>query len=839
MSRRLEGLVGETTYHWRLVLTDANGEAKGVDNTFVYLPRGAFEVEAACGNDGLRGESNVNPTSRQPLSTELPDCRAYEMVSPAHKNGALLVPALLGLLPQVGAGGEHVIASSLVCFDSAQSCTGDRASKGPPFEFARTSSGWEPHPLTPPASEFELNTVWGYSPDAGLVLYSSPVASGISDEFYIREPSGMMEGIGPIAEARPYREAESLPHLATSDLSHLVYMTKHAEWNFDASEREGVYEYVGQGNAKPMLVGVSGGPGSMDLISICNTSLGSGAGEGMRQALSAEGRVVYFTADKGQAACPGGSGTNAANEVPVDEVYARIDGEGPDAHTVALSEPRAPETSTSTPPDKNCTTVECQKNITEPGKWRDALLAGASEDGSKAVFMSTQQLTDAASQDPSGDTARHCSETTGPRGCNLYLYDFSAPSGHNLLDLSAGDSSGPRVQGVVAVSGDGSHVYFVAKGALTGKNRAGLEPEEGADNLYGYERDVLHPSGRLTFIATLPGNDSHNTREEFAESEQWDKQAIAASVTTDGRVFVFTSHGALTADSTLGRGPAQVYRYDAEREELLRVSIGERGFDDNGTAGDGEARLANTGGLVVPARRDLSMSSDGSMVFFQSPVGLTPGALNDVSVNGGATSRDLAENIYEWEKNGRGGCTQMAGCVHLITDGRDVSEGVASGPTATSSSVELWGSDRTGENVFFTTADPLVPADTDSQLDIYDARVGGGFPAPMTPESCQGETCRGVGSQEEALAPFASSALTGAGNLVETIKPPPKPPGKTAMQIRAEKLAKALKACRKVRSKKRRLGCERLARRRYGPVRGTARSRSHTRGHPQRRAAIQ
>ena len=45
-------------------------------------------------------------------------------------------------------------------------------------------------------------------------------------------------------------------------------------------------------------------------------------------------------------------------------------------------------------------------------------------------------------------------------------------TGRELIDVSEGEggkqvSGGPRVQGVMAISPDGSHVYFVAQGVLT------------------------------------------------------------------------------------------------------------------------------------------------------------------------------------------------------------------------------------------------------------------------------------------------------------------------------------------------------------------------------------
>jgi hypothetical protein len=47
-----------------------------------------------------------------------------------------------------------------------------------------------------------------------------------------------------------------------------------------------------------------------------------------------------------------------------------------------------------------------------------------------------------------------------------------------------------------------------------------------------------------------------------------------------------------------------------------------------------------------------------------------------------------------------------------------------------------------GDDVFFTTGVSLLPQDPEL-IDIYDARVGGGFPPPQAPPApCQGEGCQ-------------------------------------------------------------------------------------------------
>jgi hypothetical protein len=809
ISDRLEGLSAGTTYHWRVVVADANGTVYGVDNTFVHLPR-VPEVLSPCPNEAVRGESDVDPSTERAFSSELPDCRAYEMVTPPAKNGALVDHGFFIGVPAVFEDGSRMVSASIQCFSGSLSCDGDRQSEGEPFEFERTDSGWLTHPLAPPARGG--STVYGYSSATGMVLYSLPPAEGGLEEFFARETDGTLQPVGPIGELSNFKSLEGNPFVATGDLSHVVYVASRPLWTFDEGnpEAETLYEYVGFGNTRAVLVGVSGGEGSTSRISACSTFIG-GANKAVANqynSLAEDGRTVYFTAeghDAGEQTCPKGAKAPAA-----DELFARID----QSHTVLISAPA--------PAGEECDTA-CQKQ--PPG---DASFQGASVDGSRVFFTSTQQLTDRASEDAHGGESAvqpGCTATpAGRSGCNLYESECpnhcENETQRSLTDLSAGDISGlgPEVQGVMAISPDGSHVYFIARGVLAGENAEHHKPSEGADNLYVYQHDSEQPQGRVVFIATLPG-DSDETLFEWVDGLR------TANVTPEGRFMVFESHGALTPNAT-GGGGEQVYRYDALEEQLLRVSIGQHGWDDNGNTGSGNARIVDAAegfaNGVGPVRADPSMSNDGSFVFFESPVGLTPGALNDVPVNGGGPY--LAENIYEWEApgtevDGKLACGEPSGCVYLISDGHDTTEGGGVKGLPTGSSVELIGADGTGENVFFTTADRLVGQDTDTESDYYDARVNGGFPAPVeTP--CQdendGEKCRAEPSETSLFSPMGSATLLGEGGLMET---KPHEEHKSSKPLtRAEKLARALKACRGDRSKKKRVACEKQARKRYGPI---------------------
>ncbi len=798
VSLALTGLTPGSEYHWRILVTDedAPGEHATVtspDSTFVYLPPSTPQhQQTPCPNETLRHESDLDLKTGQALSLELPDCRAYELVTPAHKNAALLAPLQFAPAPQLSENGERVMISSDQCFAEATSCTARRELLGVPFAFSRTTTGWVTTPLAPPASILEDSGLWGYDASTGMVLYSAPTPGQTPDSFFARTPEGTLEPIGPVSETEPFINVQDASVRATSDLSHIVFSPdKEGIWP-SLTAGTPLFEYTGTGNSKPFLVNVEvgQGQGSTKTIGSCGELAGNFSSIENQQAVSTDGTIVYFNT------CEGGIEGG---------LYARVDGEQASARTIAISTHAA---GTGTGVEECDSASGCASSPTSAG-----LLGGASGDGSRVYFTSTQKLTNDASEDPTGTaagSASACQTTPGRDGCNLYLFEGASEqplSGHNLVDVSAGDSSGegPEVKGVMAVSADGSHVYFIAGGVLTGANKEGHSPVEGAANLYVWERDPALPTGgHSTFIATLPGGEPEN--------QEWGIRFVRdASVTPDGEFLVFTSSGALAGGQG---GPEQVFRYDAETEHLQRVSIAVHGLNDDGNAPAGDARIAVHNSNIGQLRRDPTVSDDASLVFFQSPAGLTPGALNNTPVN---AKGGLAQNIYEWQAPATHGCEEPTGCINLISDGHDTTE--ANSDTNAASSVELLGTDTTGQNVLFTTADELVPADTDSELDYYDARVNGGFPAPTTPTPCQGEECHPQPSPPAAFGPIPSEALTGTGNLPTPAPPPtPKPTNKPKPPTNKEKLAKALHTCHKDKPHSKRTACERHAHKLYDPT---------------------
>ncbi len=192
------------------------------------------------------------------------------------------------------------------------------------------------------------------------------------------------------------------------------------------------------------------------------------------------------------------------------------------------------------------------------------------------------------------------------------------------------------------------------------------------------------------------------------------------------------------------------------------------------------------------------LSEDGR-VFFDSLNATLPGDTSG------------SQQVYEYE----------AGDVYLISSGMSPEASYFDDASAS------------GGDVFFTTYSQLVGQDTDELTDLYDARVDGGIAAqnPTSSAPCAGEACRGTGSAAPALGTPVSQVFSGSGNLVAptesktATKTTPKP------LTRAQKLSKALKACKKDKKANKRLTCAKQARRQYGAkAKAKAKQSSRSRG---------
>jgi hypothetical protein len=254
----------------------------------------------------------------------------------------------------------------------------------------------------------------------------------------------------------------------------------------------------------------------------------------------------------------------------------------------------------------------------------------------------------------------------------------------------------------------------------------------------------------------------------------------------------------------------ELYRYDAADGSVMCVSCGE------GVAPTKGAMLLpshSEGLLETPAspRSPVSISEDGRRVFFQTSAQLVPQDTNEDTVAEEHTPviTGLGEgaDTYEWEQANTEEasgvfCRVANGCTHLISAGENV------GPE------HFLGASANGENVFFSSAAPLLPEATREFTNIYDARVDGGFPPAAPRVECT--SCQGAGSPPPQFNTPASEVFSGAVNPPVAVgTASTTSPSKPRAPTFAQRLAKALQACRKNRNRAKRRHCEAGARAKY------------------------
>ncbi len=350
---------------------------------------------------------------------------------------------------------------------------------------------------------------------------------------------------------------------------------------------------------------------------------------------------------------------------------------------------------------------------------------GASADGSKVFFTTAMDLTPAAETEPSG--------------YKLYEYDTEAPAGSRLTLVASGVASVmTRINPSVLVSEDGSTVYYQGD-------------YEGRGGIFRYETTTE----KTSFVAV--------TQETQVEEER-------SYVTPNGESLLFASGsfgspgpveflgpGGRLEKESRGAGHEELYRYDAADGSVMCVSCGE------GVAPAGISRIREPGNEYELLPSDgpstaLQMSEDGRRVFFQTSAQLVSQDRNETSVEEevrGAVLVGRGSDVYEWEADGTEEepgvfCGVVNGCTHLISAGEDV------GPEY------FLGTSSSGDDVFFTSAAQLVPQATPGFSNIYDARVGGGFPPPPPVVECT--SCQGVGSPPPLFGVPAGVSFEGAGN---------------------------------------------------------------------------
>ncbi len=447
----------------------------------------------------------------------------------------------------------------------------------------------------------------------------------------------------------------------------------------------------------------------------------------------------------------------------------------------------------------------------------------ASADGSRVFFTDEQPLTSnsGASNFPSRSDLYECVivEAAGKLACEL-------------TDLTP-ESSGERaeVQGaVLGASEDGSYVYFVANGKVaSGAIKGNCETFHATDS-YMCDLYMLHYDGKSgaekwedpKLIKVLSG----------ADQPDWAGQSggaglggLTSRVSPDGRWLAFMSDRPLTGydnrDANSGKPDEEVFLYNAGTGPVCAscnptgarpVGVEYSKINNQLVGGDRVWNKQTWLAANVPGWTPFELGtaayqsrylSDSGRLFFNSSDALVPQDINN------------GEDVYQYEPEGVGGCRSSSstfseraggGCVDLISSGTSDRESA------------FLDASESGNDVFFLTAAKLAPQDLDTALDVYDAHVCSEASPCITTASVSPPPCSTVDScrtpplpQPSIFGAPPSATFSGTGNVAPlATKPVTKP------LTRAQKLSKALKACRKKKNKRKRAACERQTGKSYG-----------------------
>ncbi len=776
------------------------------------------QASEACSNEARRVEQRA---------TSLPDCRAYEIVSPPqsepHTEPEQTIPVSLT--------GERVGFFSE--FGPPPSFTG----KGPGFYFvsSRGPAGWSTQGELPRQSTvtglFCIPYVAGYSAD----LSKAVLADGWNWSGYPRRPDdngtrncghdepllapGEPQGAQNIFlheseapnEAGFYQllnltpPAPSAPdayfRAGSADFSHIVFssplqLTPEAplppEQTAAYSVGEDLYENVG--GALHLVTILPGGAPTWGILANSWESYEADSSAGFTHAVSEDGERVFFYGH-GEQFCDikleGATGTACTGEGAYlnAKLYLRQN---------VAQEPGAGGECSLGEAGRACTVQVDKANSDAPaGPGGGGQFQWATPDGSRVFFTDCARLTAdsraVSSGGGCGGFAKKKEAYEQPKGNDLYEYNAEKPTGQRLTDLTVdsngSDSLGADVQGVAGVSQDGSYVYFVARGVLTGgEENAGHEKAAaGETNLY------LRHAGATTFIATLgppiSGEGARAGSRGQLEACDWasattpetgagsnpgvpSAPCLTSRVSPDGRFLAFNSRKRLTGyDNTVaatGVPSFEIFRYDAASSKLSCASCDPEGTPPTAAETVDQPSISAS---LPPGENWLKVPniltgqlSDGGRVFFSTTNSLLP-----ADVNGG--NRD----VYEYDGSR----------LHLISAG-----------TAHNDS-EFHGASLDGANVFFTTADALVSSDTDESVSLYDARVGGGFLASPTvgpggvveaPACTSVEGCKSPPG-EPPVEPFPASPRS-PGRATPSRRPAPRVGGNRVTRPRSRSSAR-------------------------------------------------
>jgi len=702
VSQHIENLEIGATYHFRVFAENQWGEASSTDQTFAFFT-------ANCPNAHVRQESGA---------AYLPDCRAYELVSPEVAGAVQLFPGQ-GLGPIVNEFIAHPQPSNLG-FATAPSRfafwggIGQINGTDPPnitqdlYVSTRTSSGWTTHyPGLSAGTSFasggthcsaNMALCENYDIEDPLRLAPEDTGSNAPYVFDSNQNSVSVERFPTMVDEIPGGEEFTGRGMASADYSHFAFGSNDVAFATGGLETAPGSAYDNDVAANTATI-ISKLPNSTNIPQDpqgCNNEKGKQRqckDEFIRiQAISTTGSNILMST---WAKPTNEEFPSMSEETGVADTFIRRDVHLY-MHTPALN-----------------------YDITEGHRVH---FISMDRNGSRVYFTSDESLLPGEDTDESID-----------------LYMWEEASGDLTLLSKGSPGSG---------NGNGCTVTWVAKCGVQGIDST-------IDRLINSEEEEIYTpdtwasqTGEIYFYSPeqLDGNKGaanqrnlyvyRNGAPQFVATLKAASPAARMQVAPDGAHMAFVTATKVTPYES--NGTRQMYLYEPgkpAKERLTCVSCDPTGNPPVGG--------------VLAASNGIFMSDDGR-TFFSTKAALVPFDSN------GKT------DVYEYTE----------GRPQLISSGTASTDTWGGGlliyPSMT---VGLEGVSADGTDVYFSTFDTLVPQDHNGEfIKFYDARSGGGFSFQAPPPPCKAaDECHGAGSVGPANPQVGTGAPLGkTGNVRST-----------------------------------------------------------------------
>jgi hypothetical protein len=561
VSAPVSGLQAGTAYHFRAVASNCKAQEKetgcltegegvpggeGSDATFTTYPAPPSQP---CPNEPLR----TGP------SAALPDCRAYELVTPTQTNGRIPTMA------ELGRNSDNGFDTDLVSVDGESLSFGVDGGSLPGSEgngfhdtylATRGAGGWQSQFSGLHGSEARGAFPGGITSDNRYAFwFADGGGTGLARGSYLHGPGGTVEpiGIGSLGT-----DPEALGRLITAGGTHVIF----------TSEMRLEEAAPPPGGAPTTKIYDREADGPTRVISLLPGNLSPDPNSKVSyQGASADGEAVAFTIDGTLYLRRGGQ----TQEVTSGEaVFGGLSAGG---GRLAYLRPNGPPKGIDPPHGDIFSYDATSGTATEVGSGGESILVNVSADGSHVYFTSPLQLVG--------------SEGT-PGAHNLYVWDAGSEATQFIATVTERDVLGEEAPSVNGVMTDGlglwvNRVLHSPKGGIDGPGAdssrstpdGGVFLFESRAQLTAYPNEeekaevYRYAGGELSCISCNPTGvpaqaeaQLQGPQPEFLHSlPPVDSLAHIANLTADGQAAFFQSAEPLVADDTDGK--TDVYEWES------------------------------------------------------------------------------------------------------------------------------------------------------------------------------------------------------------------------------------------------------------------------------------